>query len=83
MKIYKYYEADMGLISPGAQNRSVPIKPHRILGGRGVGKGARAANRWKFTPISGADALSASPLSSIWILNGKMFGSNQSAWRPN
>ena len=41
-----------------AQTRSVPIKGYGILGGRGVGKGARPPNCWKFTPMSGAEALS-------------------------
>ena len=82
MKIYKYYEADMGLISPGAQNRSVPIKPHRILGGRGVGKGARAANPWKFTPISGADAVSAAPYTHLTLPTGRMLGIYEGAGPP-
>ena len=48
-----------------AQTRSVPIKRYGILGGRGVGKGNRAQNCWKFTLISGAEALSAPPLYPI------------------
>ena len=48
-----------------AQTRSVPIKLYGILGGSGGGKGDRAQNCWKFTPISGADALSAPPLCPI------------------
>ena len=31
----------------GAQTRNMTIKPLRILGGRGVGKGAKALNRSK------------------------------------
>ena len=49
-----------------AQNGSVPIKRHGILGGRGVGKGDRAQICWQFTPIFGAEALSAPPLYPIF-----------------
>ena len=31
---------------------SVPLRRHRILGGRGMGKGTRAPNRGQFNPIS-------------------------------
>ena len=59
-----------------AQTRSVPIKLYGILGGRGVGKGDRAQNCWKFTPISGAEALSAPPLYPIiewkWIQSRRL-----------
>ena len=41
---------------------SVPLRRHRILGGRGMGKGTRAPNRGQFTPISGAAAQSTPPL---------------------
>ena len=49
----------------GAQTRNMTIKPLRILGGRGVGKGAKALNRSKVTRISGAEALGASRLYQI------------------
>ena len=38
-----------------AHTRSVPIKRHGILGGRGAGKGARSQNCWKFTSNSCAE----------------------------
>ena len=41
---------------------SVPLRRHRIPGGRGMGKGTRAPNRGQFTPISGAAAQSTPPL---------------------
>ena len=47
---------------------SVPLRRHRILGGRDMGKGTRAPNRGQFTPIPGAEVLSA-PLYALdkWI----------------
>ena len=52
---------------PGAQVKSVPIIRHQFLRGRGVGKGARVSNRGLFTPISGAEALSAPSTYMYWI----------------
>ena len=41
----------------------MPLRRYRIPEGRGTRKGTRAPNWGQFTPISGAEALSAPPLS--------------------
>ena len=46
-----------------AQNRKCSTQRHIIPGGRGIRKRTRAPNRGQFTPISGAEVLSAPPLS--------------------
>ena len=42
---------------------SVPLRRHIIPGGRGMRKRTRAPNRGQFSSISGAEVLSAPPLS--------------------
>ena len=39
----------------------VPLRRHRNLGSRDMGKGTRAPKRGQFTPISGAEAQSTPP----------------------
>ena len=49
--------------APVAQTRKCSTQAPRVLGGRNMGKGTRATHRGQYTPISGAEALSAPSLS--------------------